>query len=438
MRRAASVLAWAALFVSLNWSRCASAPLHALPIARAEPSEAPRPAPTESEAIAPYVIEPTLLAEFDYRVYPSPAEGNTGFALARLRPGLVLRPFDWLRAVASFEFAEENPSVMDAYVRLRAAAWASFTIGYSKPPLFASFVDEPVYALPFPNWSPVVRGFRVRRDLGADVHFTPRAAPLEAWVRIGNGTGSALGNDNALPAGYAALDLVLGRAWASGREERRTYGLRLGGSALFESSRDRDGISGETPLDFVYYRPNVVSGLRIVGEAHAIAYAGPARLTVEGAMAREDRSRDDDGDPSTPRQALPAMRSYGLTAELAWVVYGRPREVGRPPRGVSSEDGGWRGGAVELSARYDGLWLGRGAPDLRPGGSQGGALALKWWPVDCLAATVSSYLTRYADAPIEEPNTLWSWGVIVRTSVFWGQSGQPERSIASLFRRRQP
>jgi phosphate-selective porin OprO/OprP len=171
----------------------------------------------------------------------------------------------------------------------------------------------------------------------------------------------------------------------------------------------------------------VVSGLRVVAEGHAVAYVGPVRLTVEGAVARESRSKDADGNPATPRVDLDAISSYGLTTEVAWVLLGSPREVGRAPRARGSADGGWSGGAVELAARYDGMWLARRARDVRVGGSQGGALALKWWPVDFMAATLAGDVTRYEAAPLEEPDTLISWGFQARASFFWGAPSEPQR-----------
>lgn len=394
----------------------------------------PAPPKTAPRHVDDLELSLSLLGEIDYRAYPSEVEGNSGFALARLRPGFVLSPASWFRASVVLELAGEHADIVEAYMRFRAADWVELTLGYSKPPMFASFVYEPVHTLPFPDRAPVVGTFGGRRDLGADVHFMPRQIPVEAWLRVGNGTGSALGNDNALPAGYASLDLVLGRAWRGARPQDRTFGLRLGAAGMVESPRDRDGIVGETPLGFVYYRPNVVSGLRLVGEGHAVTYAGPVRLSIEGAIARESRSRDDDGNPSTPRMDLPEVESYGLTAELAWAIFGRPREVGRAPEVLVGEDGSWQGGALEVAARYDGAWLGQAAPDVKPGGSQGGALALKWWPVDFLAATVAGYLTRYDVAPIEAPDDLWSWGVIARASFFWGMSTRPELPLAGHAR----
>jgi phosphate-selective porin OprO/OprP len=409
----------------LEAARAPAAPASvSLDLAREAGSAAPRLPGTTGAA---QMLRPTVLVETAYRVYPSEAEGNTGFAIERFRPGLVLAPTSGFRGVATTEFAGEHASILDAFLRVRATDWAEFTFGYSKPPMFASFTYEPVHSLPFPDQAPVVTSFRVDRDLGADVHFTPHDLPLEGWLRVGNGTGSPLGNDNALPAGYGALDLVLGRAWVGAPADRRVYGLRLGGSMLVESTRDRDGIAGRTSLGFVYFRPVVVSGLRVVAEGHAVAYVGPVRLTVEGAVARESRSKDADGNPATPRVDLDAISSYGLTTEVAWVLLGSPREVGRAPRARGSADGGWSGGAVELAARYDGMWLARRARDVRVGGSQGGALALKWWPVDFMAATLAGDVTRYEAAPLEEPDTLISWGFQARASFFWGAPSEPQR-----------
>lgn len=357
------------------------------------------------------LLRPTLLSEFDYRMYASEVEGNTGFAISRLRPGLVFTPTPWLRAVTAFEFAGETPSILDAFAKIRPAKWAEISAGYAKPPMFASFTYESVQAMPFPDRAPVVTAFRVRRDLGVDLHLKPRSVPLEGWIRISNGTGSALGNDNALPAGYGALDLVLGRAWIGSTSFHRTYGLRLGGSTLIESPRDRNGITGQTPFGFVYFRPIVVSGLRIISEGHLVGYAGPLRLTIEGAVAREERSRDDDGNPSTPRLKLPTMRSYGITTEVTWVL------LGDTSKATAQQDHG----IFEVAARYDGMWLGENASDVNSGGSQGGALAVKWWPTHFLAVSIAGYLMHFDRPPLEEPKEFWSWNALSRFSFFWGQ-----------------
>lgn len=144
-------------------------------------------------------------------------------------------------------------------------------------------------------------------------------------------------------------------------------------------------------------------------------------------MARESRSRDDDGNPSTPRLTLPVVRSYGVTAELSCVLLGGARAVGHAPQARTDAAGAWRGGALEVALRYDGLWLAHSASDVLSGGSQGGALALKWWPMEFLAATLAGYITHYDTAPIDAPGERWSWGSLARLSFFWGP---PSRSSA--------
>lgn len=364
-------------------------------------------------------LRPTLLGEADYRVYPREEEGDAGFALARLRPGLVLEPAPWFRAVVAVEFVGEYPTILDAYMELRPTTWLDVHVGYAEPPLFTSRY-EPIHTLPFPDRAPVVSTFGVERDLGIDVHLAPHKFPFEGWFRVGNGPGSPLGNDNPLPAAYALLDLVLGRAWSGAAKDARTFGLRVGAGGLLESTRDRDGIHGVTPLGFVYYRPTVVSGKRTVVTAHAIGYGGPLRITVEGAMAEESRSRDNDGNPDTARSELPALRSEGLTAELAWVLRGRAREVGVAPRSLTPESGALEGGALEIAVRYDEIRLGRAASGVSPGGLRGGAASMKWWPTPFLAVALAGYSMRYVLPPIEEPDELNSWGVVARTSFFWG------------------
>lgn len=370
------------------------------------------------------VLRPTLLGEVDYRVYPAEEEGQTGFGVARFRPGLVLTPVDWMRAVGTVEFAGEYAVIQDLFAQAFVGEF-EFTAGYAKPLLFASFAQEPVHTLPMPDRAPVVRSFAIDRDVGVTARYRSRSAPLELALRVGNGSGSPLGNDNAIPAGYASADLVLGRANLQNRTA--PAGLRFGAAGLVESVRDRNGISGSTPLGFVYFRPVVVSGLRAVLEAHAIVYWSALRFTVEGAVAEESRSRDDDGNPNTDRVPLDSQLSAGLTTELVWTLFGGLRVPGRIPRGRIAPRGRWGGGALELAGRYDRLWLGRGASDITPGGADGGAVVLKWWPTSFLAATLAGSLTHYDVPPIEEPDQSWSWGVITRASFFWGIAGPRAR-----------
>lgn len=364
------------------------------------------------------VVRPTLLGEVDYRVLPREEVGETGFALGRFRIGLVVQPLSWLRAVGTVEWVSEHPILLDAYVTVQPLPWLEIFVGYAKPPLFASFRTDPVHVMAFPDRAPVVRSFFVRRDVGVDLRARPREAPIEAVVRIGNGSGSILGNDNPLPAGYAALDLVLGRAWVGAAESDREHGLRLGVGGMIESVRDRDGVLGTEAFGYPFYRSAIVSGLRVVGEAHAVGYLGPVRLTLEGALAHEERSRDDDGNPNTPRRALEPILSSGLTAEIAWVIVGRARSPGAQPAGLAPIEA-WDGGALEVAARFDALFLGRGASDVMGGGALGGGAVIKWWPLDFLSASLVGHVLRYDIAPFETPGELWGWDAALRLSLFW-------------------
>lgn len=365
-------------------------------------------------------LRPSLLAEVDYRLYPSEEEGTSGFAVARLRPGLVFAPARWFRGIAAIELAGEGPEIIDAYAKLSPAPWVDVDIGYSKPPLIASFAFEPVQGLAFPTYSAVADTFRIDRDVGVGARVHPREAPIEVSARLGNGTGSALGNDDPTPAGYALADVVLGRAWAAREPASARYGLRAGVSGLIEKARDHTGLTAETPLHFVYNAPTVVAGTRWVGEAHAIAYLGPARIVIEGAVSEEQRSKDDDGNPDTPRADLDPVTSYGVGAEVGWVALGRPRSVGTPPRPEPTST--FRGGALEVAFRYDGLFLNRGASDVAPSGSNGASAAIEWWPVDFISASLSGYVLRYEVPPAEEPERGWSFGVTGRFGFYWGLS----------------
>lgn len=395
----------------------------ALFIAPPGPEREPEPASDKPDAQAIYeavtkIVTPTALLEADYRQLSDPIEGNNGFALARARLGLQLRPTDWLLAVSTVELAGAGaPALLDGYARFTATPWLELTVGYSKPPLFASFRHEGVTTLPLPMRSAIVNEIRVRRDVGVEARFAPRRAPIEAIVRVGNGS-TTLANDNDTPTGYGALDLVLGRAWAGGRSE--VFGLRLGAAALIDDPQAHDSIAGVTPLGYIYAQPAVASGLRAIATTHAIAYAGPVRLVVEGAFVQEGRRDDHDGDPSTPALELDPIRSWALTGELTWTIRGGWREVGRAPAVASLLEGGWDGGAVELAVRADRFWLGRGAADLFRTGGTTIALGSKWWPTPFLALAIYGDGTRFDAPPVDTPDRTWGWTALLRASFFWG------------------
>lgn len=359
---------------------------------------------------------PTLLAEADARTFRAPVEGRTGFALARFRPGLTVEPLPWLRAVGNVEFVP-TPLILDAYANIRVARWLDLEIGQSKPPLLASFKYEPVYAMPFPDRSPLVLAMRVRRDVGVSAHVASDRLPFESWVRLGSGSPSNVTRSVEHPAMYGLFDFVLGRAHTARAKGDEFLGLRAGVSGMSEVVDERDGVTGFSPTDFVYYRPAVISGTRVIGTTHVMGYVGPVRATFEAAMGREARSTDTDGDPSTPRSPRPSITSSGISAEVAWTVRGRPRAVGQTP---TSEDDS-RLGAIEVAARYDSLALGRGANDVVAGGYRGGALSIKWYPLPFAALAAAGYIGEYDVGPLEDPNRTDTYTLLLRASFYWAQ-----------------
>lgn len=414
IRQAAAIAA----FASTSWVTSASRA--ELPLPRPTP-DVDLPAPTGMPEDLSW-FRPTGLVEIDHRVFRAEEEGLTGFGVGRFRLGAVIAPRPWFRGVVNVELASGTPQILDAYAQLRPHPAITIDLGSSKPPIFASFRAEPVHTMPLPDRAPVVRAFSLQRDVGVGMRVAPAMVPLEVHYRVGNGSGSVVSNDNPYPAVYGALDFVWGRAWLAAQEhhgeEPETFGLRLGVGGMDENTADRDSTRGVTPLGFVYARPVVVAGRRTVGTAYAVGYAGPLRLTVEGAAADESRNRDDDGNTETPRRSLSGVQSTGLTAEAAWVLLGRAREVGRAPTAMP---GPWHGGALEVAARFDALWLQHGADDpaVVENDSRGGSLALKWWPTSFLAASWSGSFTVYDVPPVETPDIDATWGILQRLSFIW-------------------
>ncbi len=245
-----------------------------------------------AHAELPFDLRPILVGEVDYRVHSATdLEGEDGFAVGRLRLGARASFTSWFSTAVQVELGGESPRILDASVTVRPAPEWEISFGASQTPLFSSARDEPIWSLPVPELSMVTRAFWPGFDAGLEVHRlpTPRL-PIEGWLRVGNGSGSALGNDNNDYALDARLDAVFGRA-LPGAPARLPFGLRFGVGGHLESAEDRLGITGSTADGFLFYRPPTVSGPRHVVESHLVVYAGPVKLTVEGAMAKEGRSR---------------------------------------------------------------------------------------------------------------------------------------------------
>lgn len=385
-------------------------------------SEAPPPHPPAQEpptkppeaAGAPRV-KPIALAELDYRVHAAKSiEGEDGFAPARMRLGARADLAAWLRLVAQAEWATDKPALLDAYVDLGPFRTFSFRFGASKTPLFASSRDETVDTLPVPERSMMARAFWPGRDFGLEVRRSAtRALPLDAWLRVGNGAGRVLGNDNSDYALDARLDIAFGRALPEA-PGAPFLGLRLGAGIHLESAKDRLGVTPDTADGFVFYRAPTVSGPRRVVEAHTVVFAGPIRLLAEIALAKEGRSKDTDGNPDTPREEQEATQSRGASVELAWMITGQRRKPGQWP--VSTPFGAWDWGGLEVAGRFERLDLGLSALDVQPGGATSGSAAVRWWATSYLAVSAAWYVTSYDTPPIEEPDRTSSWVGLFRVT----------------------
>lgn len=365
---------------------------------------------------APPEVKPILLAELDFRLHAAERiEGEDGFGATRLRLGAASDLAPWCSVLGQAEWAREKPVLLDAYVVLRPSPEWEIRLGAAKTPLFFSARDMPVFTLPLPERSMVARAFWPGRDVGIEVHklATPRL-PLEAWLRVGNGSGSVLGNDNSDFAIDARLDVALGRAQPRA-PEAEPFGLRLGAGIHAESAEDRAGITGTTADAFTFYRPAIVSGPRHVVEAHAAVFAGPVMVTAEAALATEGRSKDTDGKPATPRVEQAAVASRGGSVEVAWMIRGPYRIPGAWP--IRKPYAAWDWGALEVAGRFERLDLGRGAADVASGGATGGAAAVRWWATSFLGASAAWYYVSYDEPPVEEPDRSHSWLGLVRVTV---------------------
>ncbi|MFE8595482.1 hypothetical protein [Archangium violaceum] len=362
-------------------------------------------------------LTPTLVGELDYRVTAHAVEGETGFAVSRFRLGVDARPVPWFQALGAAEWSFEKPALIEALAVFTPADGIRVRLGFGKTPLFASARDVSIEALSIPELALPVRALWPGRDLGLEVQLSPRSLPVEAWVRVGNGSRSPLGNDNASPSLDVRVDGLLGGAWRAA-EGMPGWGLRLGAGVHAEDAFDRAGIGGTTTTGYLFYRPVPVSGWRWVSEAHAVYWYGPLRVTAEAGLAWERRSRDTDGNPQTPRETLPPVRSQGAAVEASWLVRGTHRDARGWPLGPpGAVEGAWGGGAVEVAARAEWLVVGLGAPDVTAGGARGGSMAVRWWATDFLGVGLMGSMLRYDQPPLEAPDRRDSWLVGTRATV---------------------
>lgn len=351
-----------------------------------------------------------LEAEGVYR--PNEAEGESGLEVRRALLGMRWAPAPWAEVVSTINAVAVKPVPLlwDAHVILSHRSGLKAEVGHGQTPLFPS-VQQPRDTHPIPELSLTTAAFWPGRDTGLQLQLTNPHLPVEAWLRVGNGSGSPSGNDNPHLSADGRLDLVAGRARAP--QGRATpLGLRLGVGGHTEDAEDRAGITGTLPTGFVFWRAPTIHGPVQIAEGHLVALAGPLQLTAEGALAQESRARDTDGNPTTPREDLDAVRSQGGCLEVAWMLTGQQRLPGAWP--LAGEAPG-----LELSVRVERLSLGQGAEDVAPSGATSAEGALHLWLPEGIGAALWGGAARYDAAPLETPNSTSSWFLAARLSARW-------------------
>jgi phosphate-selective porin OprO/OprP len=368
-----------------------------------------------------FPISPYFMMETDALVHSTEVEGENGFAIRRMRLGLTAHPVPWLSAVGIAEYAsnvEPAVHIWEGYIDVTPWEPLHISFGYRRTPLFHIAKDELFEAMAVPELPLAVRSFWPGVDLGLEAHYLPLGrVPIEAWARVGNGSGTPLGNNTDKLAFEGRVDLVLGRP-RSLAHARDVWGLRVGSGAHVGTLLNEAGVGGSTAGDYVFFRPAIVNGLQSIWEAHVAVWAGRATLDVEAAHVIEERGQNATGATGSPFTALPSAQSWGGFAEVGYMVWGQPRTPGAWPNGAP-----WNAsldqGAVELAGRLDYLALDRGAPGLTSGGATGGELAVRWWATSFLAVSMAGYYLRYDTPPVEETTTKDSWLALTRATFSW-------------------
>lgn len=228
-------------------------------------------------------LHPVAMIEADAVYLPAEEEGETGFELRRLYLGARWSPVPWATAMGSIQaLGDHGPTIVDAFVRVEPHALVDVSLGYAKTPLFASARDQSIETGPIPELSLSTGAFWPGRNAGVEVHFGEASVPVEAWVRVGNGSHSPAGNDNPQLSFDGRADLVLGRALG---EREDTLGLRVGGGFHLEDAEDRPGITAHTPTGFEFWRSPTISGRVWTAEGHLVGLGGPVQLLGNSAAS---------------------------------------------------------------------------------------------------------------------------------------------------------
>jgi phosphate-selective porin OprO and OprP len=370
-----------------------------------------------TSGVSGFIPTPTFMSQIDYDSHATEPATFNGFELARLRLGLRANPVPWFSAVASFEYSHGSVTPFESYVEAVAARSWHRSVGFRRTPLFHTAKDELIEALPIPELSLPARALWPGVDLGAEVHYTPETVPVEAWLRFGNGSDSVQGNDGPNPTFDGRTDLVLGRARP---DTQGFWGLRVGVGGHAKNRVDATGLTDTTPDGFLFYHAAPTNGWQVITEAHAALWLGRWTATLEAGAAAEQRVVTSTAGVTTQ---LAPLQTRGEAFELACMVWGPPRRPGQSgapgvfPNETPFTFAGWRGGSVEVAARIERVDLEADAPDIRPGGAEGGAVSVDWWATPFTALSLAAYDYHFFLAPIEEPSETSFWLVTARATV---------------------
>lgn len=404
--------------VGLSWARPAWGQPDPDPAASAAPASSPAPVEPLGVAVGGLWLRPSGLLEGDVRAYPSLPQGTSGFALGRGRLGVTATSAHTFTTVTA-ELVGDRVTLLNAFISYSPWRWLELSIGFRKSPLFITGRDLYAPALPLMERSATVRALWPLRDLGAEVVWRSEQAPIDLFLRASNGSAGWVANDDDLLALTARLDLALGRA----RDPSAPFGLRVGGAVIYEDVLDRPGMAGQTPWGFAFQRVPSVSGERLVLAGHLRADLGPVSLIAEGGWAREGRARDTDGDPNTPRVPQDPMRAGGVSAEVWWTVWGPWRRQNLWPISQDAPPGG----AVEVAARFERLWVGQGTSQVTGGGALGGAISTRWWISEAFAVGASGHYYDLDQPPVDDPSATSSWLVMGRVTAHLGERPANDR-----------
>ena len=324
------------------------------------------------------------MMETDALVHSAEVEGENGFAIRRLRLGLV---------------ADAGP-----LAHRRGHRRVHLGHRAQRPPLGGLPRRHPLGPAAPDLRLPPHAALSHRQGRALRGHVGARAA---AWPCAPSGPGVDLGLEAALPAdrqrAYRSLGCasatapgrrsattptswptkagsisVLGRPRAPSHRRRLLRPAAWGSAGTSGTQQNRARRGGHHRRRLRLLPAGVVNGLQSIGEGHVAAWLGRTTLDVEGAYVNEQRGQNGGEKPTGALPPLPSVDSWGGFAEAAYMLLGAPRMPGgwpnQNPWNARLRRAAWRWRPASTTSQLD-----QGASDVTPGGAKGGELAVRWW-----------------------------------------------------------